>query len=108
MWTILDPVDKHQKNKKYTKNKKYSESLGWDPPLPESLGICSFLDFLFYIIFFESFWPPSFQESANITLSATSPNDHAYGSAVYVVKSRPIANDNLLKNCTPRGCRSER
>ena len=34
------------------------------------------------------------------------PNDHAYGSAVFVVKSRPIAHEKNLKSCTPRSCRS--
>ena len=47
----LQKLKKHRK-KKY-KKKQYSESLGWDPPLPESLD---FLFFVVYFLFFSMFF----------------------------------------------------
>ena len=85
--------------------KKYAESLGRDPPPPESLGILVCLFCLCF--FFDVFGLPrskSLQILPCLLPGSGDPNDHAYGSAAYVVKSRPIAKN--VKNCSPSNCRS--
>ena len=69
---ILDPVDKHQKNKntKHTHTNTKSKTSNIQRVLAGNI-VFIWLLFLISLFFFEGFWSPSFPESANIALSAT-------------------------------------
>ena len=104
-WTLWTNTKKPKKQKTTIFRESW---LG--PPLPESLGIlfffCCFFCFFGFLKVFGLPRSKSLQILPCLLPGSGDPNDHAYGSAVYVVKSRPIANAKNLKNCTPRSCRS--
>ena len=92
-----EPRENQQKQKKpknqKTKN-KIPKVLAGTPPLPESLGILLLFVFWVSLFFclFDVFGLPrskSLQILPCLLPGSGDPNDHAYGSAVYVVKSRP-------------------
>ena len=84
------------------------ESWPGPPPSRESgnIGVFVFWVSLFFCLF-DVFGLPrskSLQILPCLLPGSGDPNDHAYGSAAYVVKSRPIAKN--VKNCSPSNCRS--
>ena len=105
-WTLWTNTKKTKKSKQ-TNRQIYS---GWDPPSTESGNIVYFFVLVpCFFCFLKVFGLPRFKSLQILPCllpGSGDPNDHAYGSAVYVVKSRPIANEKNLKNCTPRSCRS--
>ena len=103
----VGPCGQTQKNKTLKTKINIQRVLAGTPPFREA-GNVYFFWYLCFLVFLKVFGLPrskSLQLLPCLLPGSGDPNDHAYGSAVYVVKSRPIiANEKNLKNCSPRSC----
>ena len=88
------------------KRKNIQRVLAGTPASRESGNIVVFCFLGFFVFcFLKVFGLPrskSLQILPCLLPGSGDPNDHAYGSAVYVVKPRPIASEKNMKSCTPR------